>query len=74
MVNFFSELQIVSILELIMVSTVCGYLVFSFLVLRQIKVLVNDVQTNVSGFVVLIGVVNIVLAVLASIASVALVF
>ena len=73
MIDLFSSLQIVPILEILVVALVAAYLLFSFLVVRQIGVLVNDIKTNLSGVVYAVGIVNIILAVLALIASLALI-
>lgn len=74
MIDIVSQLQIVTILEGIALLLTCSYVLFSFLVVRQIRLLVNDIQTNLSGVVLLLGVVNVALAGLALIASLALVF
>lgn len=73
MIDLFSELQYVFILELIMIFLIFGYGIFSVLVVRQINVLVNDVKTNMSTLIYLLGVLNVIFAVLAFIASLALV-
>ncbi len=74
MIDFFAGLQITVILEFIIVAMICGYAVFSFLVIRQISVLVNDVKTSLSNIIYLVGIFNLLLSILAVIASVALVF
>ena len=73
MISLLFNIQFASILELVIVVLVAAYLLFSFLVVRQIGVLVNDVKTNLSGVVYVVGIINVILAVLALIASLALI-
>lgn len=74
MIDFFTRLQFGSVLELVVLALIAGYLVFSFLALRQIGVLVDNVKTNLSRVIYLLGMANLVLGALALVASLALVF
>ena len=72
MINSIQNIQIVPILEVVVLVLIGSYLIFSFLVIRQIGVLVNDVKTNLSKLIYGLGIINLILAVLAFIASLAL--
>ncbi len=67
-------IQLISLLEYVLVFLNFCYLVFSFLVMRQIHLLIKYVKTNVSNWVFILGTANLVLAFLSFVAAFALVF